>query len=67
MIGTVDAYREFELHEIPADVFLERWLPGLERDGILVGVNWAGANATGYDIGADEVRANIASCLGTRK
>jgi hypothetical protein len=67
VIANVDAYREFELYEVPADVFLERWLPGLERDGILVGVNWTGANATGYDVGADEVRVNIASARERRK
>ena len=37
--------------------FQERWLPGLERDGLLVGVNWTGARFTGYDVEPAEVRA----------
>jgi hypothetical protein len=31
----------------------------LERDGVLVGVNWSGARATGYDVKPSEVVANV--------
>jgi hypothetical protein len=37
--------------------FRERWLPGLERDGLLVGVNWTGPRFTGYDVEPTDVRA----------
>jgi hypothetical protein len=36
--------------------FGQRWLPGLERDGLLVGVNWSGPRATGYDVEPAQVR-----------
>jgi len=32
------------------DEWIARWLPGLQDDGILVGLNWSGARATGYDV-----------------
>ncbi|RPH67238.1 MAG: hypothetical protein EHM78_21965 [Myxococcaceae bacterium] len=35
------------------------WLPGLERDGRLVGVNWSGNTASGYDVTPSEVRARV--------
>jgi hypothetical protein len=50
VIDQVAAYRGFDVVEIAADDWLERWLPGLHHDGYLVGVNWAGARATGYDM-----------------
>lgn len=59
IIATVAAYRGFTPIEIKLDVFLERWVPGLTRDGILVGVNWTGDRATGYDIAP----AQVAECI----
>jgi hypothetical protein len=35
------------------------WLPGLERDGLLVGLNWAGDRAQGYDVAPADVLPNI--------
>jgi hypothetical protein len=61
IIATVAAYRGFTPVEIALDVFLERWVPGLARDGILVGVNWTGDRATGYDIAPGRVAECIAS------
>jgi hypothetical protein len=57
----VPAYRGFDVVEIGLDDWLERWLPELDRDGFLVGVNWAGAHAAGYDVAAAEV-ADWFSC-----
>jgi hypothetical protein len=34
-------------------------LPGLKKDGILIGVNWSGDRAKGYDIESDFVRDAI--------
>jgi hypothetical protein len=59
IIATVAAYRDFTPFEITLDVFLERWVPGLTKDGILVGVNWTGGRATGYDIAP----VRIAECI----
>ena len=50
VIGQVAAYRGFEVVEIDLDDWLTRWLPGLHRDGYLVGINWSGARATGFDM-----------------
>jgi len=51
----VPAYADFEPHEISWDAFRDRWLPGLKKDGILIGVNWSGGRAKGYDIDSDVV------------
>lgn len=59
IITSVDAYRAFEVVEIEWAVFRERWVPGLKRDGIDVGVNWSGARATGYDVAPDDVVRNV--------
>ena len=51
------AYREFDIVEVPVAEWIERWLPGLERDGLRVGINWTGSGATGYDLEPAQVRA----------
>jgi hypothetical protein len=53
IIERVPAYAAFEPHEIPWESFRDRWLPGLKRDGILIGVNWSGERAKGYDLDSD--------------
>jgi len=50
IIKTVPAYGGFQPHEISWAEFCERWVPGLTKDGIRVGVNWSGPRAVGYDI-----------------
>jgi uncharacterized protein DUF2750 len=50
VVTAVPAYRDFDVVEIPVSDWLDSWLPGLQRDGLLVGVNWAGARATGLDL-----------------
>jgi Protein of unknown function (DUF2750) len=57
VVGAVEAYRGFEVVEIPLRDWLDGWLPGLRRDGVLVGVNWAGARATGYDMAPAQIAA----------
>jgi hypothetical protein len=59
VVATVAAYSSFSIVEIAWTEFSERWIPGLARDGILVGVNWSGARATGYDVEPAEVLANV--------
>ena len=63
IISRVDAYKEFEPVELALSVFLERWIPGLERDGLKVGVNWSGARAMGYDFAPGEVTEAIRARL----
>ena len=56
IIATVPAFHRFTPVELAWDEFLERWLPGLEKDGLRVGVNWTGPRATGYDLSPSEIR-----------
>ncbi|WP_413284494.1 DUF2750 domain-containing protein [Vibrio sp. MA40-2] len=39
-IHNVEEWAEFEICEIPLDVFVEDWLITLSEDGVLVGTNW---------------------------
>jgi hypothetical protein len=55
VIGAVAAYRGFAVVQIPVPDWLDSWLPGLHQDGLLVGVNWAGARATGFDLAPSQV------------
>ncbi|WP_407333363.1 DUF2750 domain-containing protein [Enterovibrio sp. 27052020O] len=36
----VEEWADFEVVEIPLDVFVEDWLITLSEDGVLVGTNW---------------------------
>ncbi|MBL7260448.1 DUF2750 domain-containing protein [Paractinoplanes lichenicola] len=56
VVDQVAAYRGFEVFAVDVDEWLEDWLPRFEVDGMLVGVNWAGARATGYDLTPAQVR-----------
>ena len=47
------------MHEISWTEFETRWVPGFTTDEILVGVNWSGPRATGYDVSAKQVRDNV--------
>ena len=55
VVTAVEAYHGFEVVEIPLRDWVGSWLPGLRTDGVLVGVNWAGARATGYDMAPAQV------------
>jgi Protein of unknown function (DUF2750) len=55
VVEQVAAYRGFDVVEIGVDDWLDRWLPELVSDGYLVGINWAGARATGYDVAPTQV------------
>ena len=59
VVSAVPAYGGFEIDEIDLEAFRSRWLPGLQADGVLVGLNWSGESATGYDISAPEVAARL--------
>ena len=59
IIESVEAYEGFHVQEIPLGEFRERWLPGLAKDGHLVGINWSGQRATGYDIEPEKLLARL--------
>lgn len=43
-----EEWAEYEVTDIPLELFVKNWLTGLDEDGILVGVNWDG-NLIGYE------------------
>ena len=63
IVKTVPAYAGFEIVSVDWDAFRDRWLPGLGTDGLLVGVNWSGEQAQGYDIEPERIRANVEACM----
>ncbi|PMH44913.1 hypothetical protein BCU68_11430 [Vibrio sp. 10N.286.49.B3] len=40
MTHNVEEWADFEVLEIPLDIFVEDWLLTLSEDGVLVGINW---------------------------
>lgn len=44
---------------VPLEEWRERWLVGLERDRLLVGLNWTGQRGTGFDVEPSSVRARL--------
>ena len=63
VVDKVAAYAGFALVSIPIREWTERWLPGLEKDGCMVGLIWSGPRATGYDLPADEARRRLGELL----
>jgi hypothetical protein len=61
VIENVEAYSGFDPVPLALDEWRSRWLPGLAKDGIRVGLNWSGSRATGYDLTPEEVEANLAA------
>ena len=59
VITNAAAYQHFKTHKLSLEEFLASWLPGMERDGFLVGVNWSGKQATGYDMSPASIRARL--------
>lgn len=57
----VPAYAGFQPVELSLKEFTEKWLSGLEKDGLRVGLNWTGPRATGYDLEPGTVRRVIDS------
>ncbi|WP_165570434.1 DUF2750 domain-containing protein [Aeromicrobium sp. IC_218] len=60
IIDTVPAYAGMETARISLVDFRARWLPGLQADGVGVGLNWSGRNATGYDLEATDIEEYLA-------
>jgi len=64
VIDTIPAYRAFRPERLTLAEFVEKWLPGLEGDGLLAGLNWSGPRAIGYDMAPADVRARIEAATG---
>ena len=61
IIEHVPAYAGFRVRQIPLGEWEERWLPGITRDGLHVGLNWYGSSATGYDFTPRQVLERLAA------
>lgn len=61
VIKNVPAYSDFKPEPIPLSVFIDRWLPGLQTDGLYCGLNWSGERATGYDLAPMNLMARLAA------
>ena len=55
IVKHVTAYAGFEVVPIPVEEWLSTWMTRLEHDNLLVGVNWSGARAIGYDLTPGQV------------
>ncbi len=40
LLHNVEEWQDFEVLEIPLDIFVEDWLITLDEDGVLIGTNW---------------------------
>ena len=60
VVGQVSAFQDLEIVPVELDDWLDRWLPDLEQDGVLAGINWAGPRATGYDMAPEQVAGWLA-------
>ncbi|MEJ2817993.1 MULTISPECIES: DUF2750 domain-containing protein [unclassified Caulobacter] len=63
IIKNVPAYAGFRPVEISWPEFASRWVPGLEKDGFLVGVNWSGPRAAGFDLRPSRVRDAVVALM----
>ena len=63
VIEDVDAYEGFEPVPLALDEWRSRWLPGLAKDGVRVGLNWSGVRAVGYDLDPEDVEHNLEARL----
>ena len=50
IIENVPAYKMFTVVEISWNEFKEEWVPDLTKEKLLVGINWSGKGAKGYDL-----------------
>jgi hypothetical protein len=55
VVAQVPAYQGLDVISIPLEEWLGDLLPWLIQEDILVGVNWSGSRATGYDVDARQV------------
>lgn len=59
IIANVPAYADFDVVSLDLAVWRRHWLTGLEADNVLVGLNWSGIRASGYDVPGSTVEHNL--------
>ena len=50
IVDTVPGYAGCKVLGSSWSNFVDNWVAILERDGVLVGINWTGANAKGFEL-----------------
>ena len=63
IIETVPAYSGFEPCEVSWEDFCNKWVPDFVKDNLLVGVNWSGKRAVGYDIDAENLVRSVEAVI----
>jgi hypothetical protein len=63
VITTVPAYSSFEPYAIDWDEFAFSWVTYLIENRLLVGINWSGRRAIGYDLEPAEVKEAVESYI----
>ena len=63
IVETVPDYASCKVLRSSWSNFLDNWVAILERDGILVGVNWSGANANGFEMPVKLLVSQIEAAL----
>lgn len=61
ILKTVPAYSGFRLLEMPWSFFRDTLAPDLAKHGMLVGLNWSGPRAIGYDMPPERVVQTVES------
>lgn len=61
IVGSVSAYAGMSPIGLSYDDWRDNWLPDLERNGILVGLNWSGKRAVGYDLSVADLLRNLSA------
>ncbi|WP_410499939.1 DUF2750 domain-containing protein [Chitinibacter sp. S2-10] len=62
-IANVPSFKGFAPVAIAWDVFCQQMLPGMERDGLLAGVNWSSIAAVASDITPAELQQQVQAHL----
>ncbi|MGV9805568.1 DUF2750 domain-containing protein [Micromonospora chersina] len=65
VVDHVPAYSGLEIVAIPFDAWLRDLVPWLAEQGVLIGVNWSGERATGYDVSPQDILGWFAAPAGT--
>lgn len=63
IIKTVPAYSAFEPLQVSWADFYSIWAPDLVKDDMLVGVNWSGGRASGYEIEPMDVIRSVQTLI----
>jgi hypothetical protein len=59
IVDNAPAYAGFQVVAVPLAEFEGEWLGELQRDGLLVGVNWSGKRVLGYDYPPPDVARRL--------